>query len=388
MSRRAVVRRFAVEARDQEVQFLAAAVAFYAFVSLVPLALVVLAVGTALGGERIATAAVEAAGDILTPAGQNVLRDALLASEGKAPVTAVGVAVLLWSGLRLFRGLDTAFSQVYGTGDTTTLPGQLRDAAVALGTTGGAATAVVVVGGVMPALDLLPADLFVVLALPVVLFVVFLPVYYLFPSTDVHPGEVVPGAAFAAVGWTALTELFRVYLSGAGQFELYGVLGGVLLLVTWFYFAGTVIILGAVLNLVLAGRDTGPDADEPAEDDRNPDAPAPDIVALNHEVRALRERLEERTVDRDDLEGDLRAYVRSRLRRGHARGWGPYLVLLYGTVMTLGAFVELQGVWAILAMVVVWLSTLGLYVLMVLAGAAVGAAGLPGRLLDRLRSLR
>jgi len=296
--------------------------------------------------------------------------------------------VLLWSGLRLFRGLDTAFSQVYGTAGDTTLPGHLRDAAVALGTTAGATVAVVVIGGVVPALYLIPGDLVVVLALPAVVFVVFLPVYYLFLGPDIGLVEVVPGTAFAAVGWTALTELFRLYLSSAAQFERYGVLGAVLLLVAWFYFAGTIIILGAVLHLVLAGRDTGGETDEPVDDDPKPDGPAPDILALDREVRALRERLEERTVDRDDLEGDLRAYVRSRLRRGHARGWGPYLVLLYGTAMTLGAFVELEGGWAILAMVVVWLSTLGLYVLMILAGAAVGAAGVSGRLLDRLRSLR
>jgi hypothetical protein len=38
--------------------------------------------------------------------------------------------------------------------------------------------------------------------------------------------------------------------------------------------------------------------------------------------------------------------------------------LLYGVVMTLGAFYYLGGIWAILAMIVVWLSTLGLYVVM------------------------
>jgi hypothetical protein len=53
--------------------------------------------------------------------------------------------------------------------------------------------------------------------------------------------------------------------------------------------------------------------------------------------------------------------------------------------MTLGAFYYLQAIWAILAMGVVWLSTLGLYVMMVQAGIGFGAAGLPRRLLDRFR---
>jgi Flp pilus assembly protein TadB len=90
--------------------------------------------------------------------------------------------------------------------------------------------------------------------------------------------------------------------------------------------------------------------------------------SLGERVSALEAELEAKTVAREDLEADLRRYVRRRQRRGHARGWGPYLVLLYGTAMSIGAFYFLSGGWAILAMIVVWLSTLGLYVTFVLAG--------------------
>jgi hypothetical protein len=56
--------------------------------------------------------------------------------------------------------------------------------------------------------------------------------------------------------------------------------------------------------------------------------------------------------------------------------------------MTLGAFYFLNGVWAVLAMVVIWLSTLGLYTLMVLVGVTFTVAGLPGRLRDTVRDFR
>ena len=91
---------------------------------------------------------------------------------------------------------------------------------------------------------------------------------------------------------------------------------------------------------------------------------ASELAALQEEVEGLESRVADRTVHRDDIEAELRRYVRARQRRGHATGWGPYLVLLYGVVMTLGAFYYLGGIWAILAMIVVWLSTLGLYVVM------------------------
>ena len=113
-----------------------------------------------------------------------------------------------------------------------------------------------------------------------------------------------------------------------------------------------------------------------------------DVETLREDVVAFADEVEDRIIKRDTLESDLKKYVRKRQRRGHVRGWGPYLVLLYGTVMTVGAFAYLNGGWAILAMLVVWLSTLGLYVLMTLVGLVGTAVGLPGRLTERVREFR
>ena len=109
------------------------------------------------------------------------------------------------------------------------------------------------------------------------------------------------------------------------------------------------------------------------------------IDALRREVESFETDVEERTLHRSVIESELREYVRARLRRGHARGWGPYLVLLYGTAMTIGAFYLLTGGWAILAMIVIWLSTLGLYALMLIVGAIFGIASLPGRAIRKVR---
>jgi len=113
-----------------------------------------------------------------------------------------------------------------------------------------------------------------------------------------------------------------------------------------------------------------------------------ELAELRADMEEFEDEIEDRTVHRDELESELKRYVRGRVRRGHATGWGPYLVLLYGTVMTLGAFYFLSGGWAILAMLVIWLSTLGLYTLMVLVGIGVTAAGVPGRLRDFVHDFR
>lgn len=122
-------------------------------------------------------------------------------------------------------------------------------------------------------------------------------------------------------------------------------------------------------------------------------AEADDVADLRAALADLEGDVEERTVHREEIERDLKRYVRKRVRRGHARGWGPYLVLLYGTAMTLGVFYFFQNSagYATLAMVIIWLSTLGLYALMLLVNGALSLLSVPGKargLLGTLRSLK
>ena len=113
-----------------------------------------------------------------------------------------------------------------------------------------------------------------------------------------------------------------------------------------------------------------------------------DLEELRERIAEFETEIEDRTVHREELERELKSYVRSQTRRGRARGWGPYLVLLYGTAMTLGAFFFLGDLLAILAILVIWLSTLGLYALMVLVGVTSAALELPGRIGRALAGLR
>jgi YihY family inner membrane protein len=406
-----VARGVAAGARSDRVTFIAAGLAYYAFISLIPLLLLALVVASSLGDTEVVAALVGEVSRSLGEGAGGALSDALAGAAGRGGATVFGLAVFLWSGLKLFRGLDIAFSEVYGDPGPASLLEQLRNAAVTLGAVGVGVAATVVAGAAIAGLGLGAAvgggravGTVGTLGLVAGLTVAFLPLYYLLPGTDIPVGEALPGAVFAAVGWTALQTGFRIYATVAGSYEAYGVIGGVLLLVTFLYFGGLVLLVGAVLNAVLAGRAderTGvapqatpqpttllegtmtrdrPDDDASAEDLRE------DLEQLYDELDRFQERVDERTLHRDEIERDLKQYVRARNRRGKARGWGPYLVLGYGTAMTLGAFYLLPGGWAVLAMIVVWLSTLGLYALMLVVGTTLTVAGLPGRLKDRFES--
>jgi YihY family inner membrane protein len=403
---RAVVRSVVEVSREQGLSVLAAAIAYYAFVSIVPLVLLALVAATAVAGRAFAARVSALLREFLTAEASSLVGTALTSSAGRGGASVLGLAVLLWSGLRLFRGLDLAFARVYGREGSVSLLAQVRDALVVLVAVAAAVGGVAVLGAV-PALARAPlVGLLGPLAVGIVLVAVFFPLYYVFPDCPITVRGALPGTVLAASGWTGLGTVFGLYAERAASFQLYGVLGGVVVVLTWLYFGGLVVLFGAALNAALAGRtdrqlqQEGPrDVTRPmtepegAPDDGvatvEPEAvDYEDLAQLRRELERFEEEIEDRTVHRDELEADLEQYIRRRTRRGHARGWGPYLVLLYGTVMTLGAFYFLSGAWAVLAMLVVWLSTLGLYTLMVIVGVTATAVGLPGSVLGRLREFR
>jgi membrane protein len=80
----------------------------------------------------------------------------------------------------------------------------------------------------------------------------FFPMYYLFPDVDVEPREVLPGTVAGAVGWAALQVLFQVYVTLSGGAS--NLIASILLLVTWLYFGGLILLLGAVVNVVALDR--------------------------------------------------------------------------------------------------------------------------------------
>ncbi|SIR49475.1 YihY family inner membrane protein [Haladaptatus litoreus] len=407
MNFRVTTREIAAEVREQEITFLAAGIAFYAFVSILPALLLGLAVVSIVGGERIATEVVMTAQQFLSPAAEAVIYEAFTSRSGRSSATIVGVLVLVWSTLRVFRGLDKAFSRVYDSNHEESFFETLVDASIVVVVIALALLGLALGSVVFSAFSWVPFAK--PLSSVVVLFAlapVFLPLYYFFPDADVTVREALPGTILATVSWVALQALFQAYVESAAQFAAYGVLGGALLLVSWLYLGAIVLLLGAVVNAVLAGgsfrktKDAGAtnskqqvDSGEYMTDDT--EQSAPDILELHGDVERLQSEFEEfeqdvdeRTVQKPKLESELKRYVRRRMRRGHARGWGPYLVLLYGTVMTLGAFRWLESGWAIAAMLVIWLSTLGLYTLMVLVGFGVSAVGVPGRVGGRIRDWR
>ena len=450
LGRLAVGRAVVATVRDRDVTFLAAGLSYYVLVSLVPLFTLGLVVATVVGGAEFAARVLSVAETYLLPTGSGLVAAALENRTGQGTLSVVSLAITAWGALKLFRGIDVAFSRIYDYRPSPILR-QLSDGVLALVTLGVAAAGVAAVTAAIAVTDLPFVGVVGPLVLVSFLVVAFLPLYSVIPDVSVPVRQALPGAVLAAAGWAVLGAGFGVYARVSTGVA--GALGGVLLLVTWFYLSGVLVLTGAALNAVLAGgsgatappaHDAGghspdgaaadarrdrdrqvqqprirqPDRTMSAEDATTPEddadgvgpaegAPAdgeteldprgaPDIEQLDRRVEELRSELEsfeaevdDRTVDRPTLKADLERYVRGRLRRGKARGWGPYLVLLYGTAATISAFYFLDDdLLAVVAMVIIYLSTLGLYALFVVFGVGLNALGVPGRVVDWIRDRR
>lgn len=81
------------------------------------------------------------------------------------------------------------------------------------------------------------------------LFALTCTLYLVLPAIDLRFSEVVPGALFAVLAWTALAEAFSWYLRNFARYSvIYGSLAGIVLTLFFFYISAALFIFGAVLN--------------------------------------------------------------------------------------------------------------------------------------------
>lgn len=238
------------ELRAEKVTFMAGSIAYHAFVSLLPFLLLLLLVLTRVGGEALARETLTAVAGYLTGQNVDVLVRAAQSATDNAGLSLVSLALLVWGTLRIFRGLDTAFSDIYESSANNGFLDQIRDGIVvflAVGIALGAVAAGETLLGFPSLGPLAPVATVAVVA------VALFPMYYVFPDENVTAREVVPGTLVAAVGWVLLGTGFSHYAAVSSKTE-YGVVGVIVLLVTWLYFTGLVLLVGAAVNAVLAGR--------------------------------------------------------------------------------------------------------------------------------------
>jgi membrane protein len=234
----------------------AAAVAYYAFLSIFPLLLGLIAIfGFFLPSANLQDTLLKFVGDNI-PGATNILKENIPSIiELRGVMSALGIVVFFWGASSMFSAISLAINRawdisryrrhffirkaselgmVFGIGILFLL---------SLGT-----SAII---SILPGLFGLPADLLILdvgsrLVAFLLILAVFLLLYKFIPNTRTYWRDIWPGALLAAVLFEIARTLFVFYINNFANYQLiYGSIASIIVLLVWIYYSAFIMILGA-----------------------------------------------------------------------------------------------------------------------------------------------
>lgn len=235
-------------AREEDIRYPAAALAYYAFVSFVPLLVLVFAVV----GERLALELSRSVPRFLTPEVYRLVDESVETASGRSGTGLLAVVVLVWSGANVVGDVRTVVERVEGAvGDS--FRHRVRDGVVILGGLVMAMVAIVATSALFQfPTDALLSGLVGILVLWGALAAAFLPLYYVPSGLVTSPAGAFPGTILASFGWTAVHTGIQFYALHAGRYAIYGVLSGIIVVLTSLYLAAVLLLTGIIVNAWVA----------------------------------------------------------------------------------------------------------------------------------------
>jgi membrane protein len=208
-----------------------------------------------------------------------------LVAGSKRRFLTLGLAVALYSASRGVNAVRTALNRAYDVKESRPLwktellafgmtigGGLLMLVGIALLVAGGGA-------GLWVARYLSIADAYVTvlswIRWPLTTLVIMLGAalsYYLLPDVRQKFKFITPGSVVGTLVWLLASWSFATYVSHFGSYDVtYGSIGGVIVLLTWFYITGFILLMGGEMNAII--EDASPDGK--ASGARSPDHAAP-----------------------------------------------------------------------------------------------------------------
>ena len=292
LSWRELARRTIADTLEDDCFGLAAQLAFYFFLSVFPALLFLVAL---LGYLPIDTRLSTVLDDLETLLPPEILQffeaqiDAALAG-GQGGLLTIGVVGALWSSSSAVTAIITALNRAYDIDEwrpfwKRRIIAIVITAALAIFVVsafafvvGGADLASWVAGRLGFGTVLTAIWPFVQWALAVVLVVVAIDlVYYFAPNADTPFVWITPGALLATALWLVTSFGFKLYVANVSNYTaVQGTIGGVIVLLLWFYLSGFALLVGAELNAEIDKALHPHEAQEPGS--RKRIGPAADAV--------------------------------------------------------------------------------------------------------------
>lgn len=278
-----VLKRSWAELGKDNLSLIAAGVAFYAFLAMVPLmGAAVMSYGLIARPETVMRHFQELA-TMLPPDAARLVGEQLLnvvdtAASKKGLGLVLALALAFWGATKAAGAIVTALNIAYDEEDgrgfikrTMLNLAMVAGAVLAIGSAVAAITVFAHLDKLLPdAPDLLLALGRIVswLLLAAIAAGGVATLYRYGPDRESAQWRwLTPGSVFAAVGWGLLTVGFSIYVANFGNYDAtYGSLGAVVVLLTWIYLSALLLLLGAELNAELehqTARDTTSGAEEP-----------------------------------------------------------------------------------------------------------------------------
>jgi membrane protein len=287
------------ESSDDNVSFLAAGVAFYAFLAFVPLlASAVLIYGLVAEPETVAEH-IRALFQILPSDAASLIGDQLKSltatpKSSKGWSLVIALAIAIYGASKGSGAIVTALNIAYEVKETR---GFFINSLLSLGMTIGALVILVIaaiaismmgwmealVPGISNLAHLVLQAVFWAVAVAVVAVGLALVYRYAPNRPDAPWAWVTPGSAAATLLWLAASIGFGLYVSHFGNYNAtYGSLGGVIVFLTWLYLTAYIVLMGGEMNSELERQQTGEPgatgslaADQPAAASRPETTPSP-----------------------------------------------------------------------------------------------------------------
>jgi membrane protein len=259
-----VARRTMHEVRDDNIPTIAASVAFYAMLAVVPALIAVISIYGLIADPRdvrdqiesFTSALPEDASELVTNQLDSITRES---GNGLGVGVVLGIAAALWTAAGGVGALIKGMNLVY---DQTENRKFLHRRALALLLTIGGVVAMITMLGLIVAAPAvirrvtdsdIASTVLVALRWPLLLVLILfgLAVLYRFgPNRSLARWHWVSGGALLAAGlWLLASAGFAVYVDLMGSYnETYGSLGAVIILMLWLYLSAFAVLLGAELN--------------------------------------------------------------------------------------------------------------------------------------------
>jgi membrane protein len=262
------LKRTASEFKEDKLNHWAAALTFYAILSLFPALLVMVSlVGLFADPERVTSVLTDTVSELGPATAASTFQEpieSITSSRGAAGVIfVVGIVAALWSASGYVSAFTDACNTIYevveGRPFWKLKPLQLAVTLAIILLAALVALALVLSGPIVGALgsSLGISDTALTVwrfakwpAMVVLVLVIFGVLYYASPNARVSGVRwITGGALLALLAWIAASLLFALYVSNFGSYnKTYGTLGGVVVFLLWLWITNMAILLGAEFN--------------------------------------------------------------------------------------------------------------------------------------------